>query len=141
MDLVAGQSVLVSDSPDGRGLSAAVTLPQGSVDNFGRIAATGGNIMLQAKVVNQDGVLQADSVRNQNGVIELVASDQLDLGVNSQILARGDDSAGGSAGGSVTLKSENVFSVRTAASGVHHRRCERRQRRQCGRSVRPISSR
>ena len=110
VDLAAGQSVLVSDSPDGRGLSAMVTLPQGSVDNFGRITADGGSIMMQAKVVNQNGLLQADSVRNQNGVIELLASDQLNLGANSQILARGDDSAGGSAGGTVTLKSDNSFS-------------------------------
>jgi filamentous hemagglutinin family protein len=109
VDLAAGQSVLVSDSPDGRGLSAKVTLPQGSVDNFGRVTADGGSIMMQAQVVNQNGLLQADSVQNRNGVIELVASDQLNLGANSQILARGDDSAAGSAGGSVTLKSENIF--------------------------------
>jgi filamentous hemagglutinin family protein len=110
VDLVGGQSVLVSESPDGRGLSAAVTLPQGSVDNFGRITADGGSIMMQARVVNQKGVLQADSVRNQNGVIELVATDQLNLGASSQILARGGDAAGGSAGGTVTLKSANLFS-------------------------------
>ncbi len=110
VDLAAGQSVLVSESPDGRGLSATVVMPQGSVDNFGHITADGGSIMMQAKVVNQDGLLQADSVQNKNGVIELVASDQLNLGANSQILARGDDSAAGSAGGTVTLKSENIFS-------------------------------
>jgi len=110
VDLVGGQSVLVSESPDGRGLSASVTLPQGSVDNFGRIAADGGSIMMQAKVVNQDGLLQANSVRNKDGVIELVASDQLNLGADSQIVAAGDDSASGSAGGIVTLKSENSFS-------------------------------
>jgi filamentous hemagglutinin family protein len=115
VDLAAGQSVLVSESPDGRGLSAAVTLPQGSVDNFGRITADGGSILMQAKVVNQNGVLQADSVRNQNGVIELVASDQVNLGANSQILAQGDDSAGGSAGGTVTLKSGNLFSDATGS--------------------------
>jgi filamentous hemagglutinin family protein len=110
VDLAAGQSVLVSDSPDGRGLSAVVQMPAGSVDNFGRITADGGSIVLQAKVVNQDGILQANSVAEKNGVIELVASDELNLGVNSQILARGDDSAGGSSGGTVTLKSDNIFS-------------------------------
>ena len=110
IDLAAGQSVLVSESPDGRGLSAAVTMPQGSVDNFGRVTADAGTIALEAKVVNQDGILQANSVQNQNGVIELVASDSINLGANSQILAQGDSSAGGSAGGKVTLKSENNFS-------------------------------
>ena len=110
VDLAAGQSVLVSDSADGRGLSATVQLPQGSVDNFGRITADAGTIALQAKVVNQNGIIQADSIAEKNGVIELVAADELNLGANSQILARGDDSIGGSAGGTVTLKSDNVFS-------------------------------
>ena len=110
VDLAAGQQVLVSESPDGRGLSAAVTLPAGSVDNFGRITADGGSIAAQAQVVTQNGILQADSVKNANGVIELVASGSLRLGTDSQILARGDHSAGGSDGGSVVLRSEEGFS-------------------------------
>jgi filamentous hemagglutinin family protein len=118
VELAAGQSVLVSDSPDGRGLSAAVTLPQGSVDNFGRITADGGSIVMQAQVVNQNGLLQADSIAEKNGVIELVASDTLNLGANSQILAHGDATAGGSAGGTVTLQSGNVFSDTTGSQIV-----------------------
>ena len=110
VELAAGADVLVSDSADGRGLSAVVTLPQGSVDNFGRVTADGGSIVMQAKVVNQDGILQADSIAEKNGVIELVASDSLNLGADSKIYARGDASSSGSAGGSVTLKSENNFS-------------------------------
>ena len=47
---------------------------------------------MRAQVVNQNGFIQANSVRNQNGVIELVASDQLTLGANSQIIASGDNS-------------------------------------------------
>jgi len=117
IDLAAGQSVLVSESPDGRGLSAAVTLPQGSVDNFGRVTADAGTIALEAQVVNQDGILQANSVQNQNGVIELIASDSVNLGANSQILAQGDNSAGGSAGGSVTIKAANTFND-TAGSSI-----------------------
>jgi len=109
IDLAAGSSVLVSESPDGRGLSATVQMPQGSVDNFGRITADAGSIAMEAKVVNQNGVLQADSVNDKNGVIELVATDQLNLGASSQILAQGDASTTGSAGGTVTLKSDNVF--------------------------------
>ena len=110
IELAAGQSMLVSETPDGRGLSAAVTLPQGSVDNFGRITADAGTIALNAQVVNQNGVLQADSVQNQNGEIELVASDSLNLGANSQILATGDASTPGSAGGNVVLKSGGTYS-------------------------------
>jgi filamentous hemagglutinin family protein len=110
VELAAGQSVLVSDSADGRGLSATVQLPAGSVDNFGQITADAGVIALAAKVVNQDGLLQANSLQNQNGAIELVASDTVTLGANSTILAQGDASAGGSAGGNITIQSGNVFS-------------------------------
>jgi filamentous hemagglutinin family protein len=108
--LAAGQTVTLSERPDGRGMSMKVKLPQGSVDNSGNLIADGGTIALNASVVNQDGFVQANSVQNRNGVIELVASDQLNLGADSQILAQGDNSAGGSAGGTVTLKSENIFS-------------------------------
>ncbi len=106
----AGQTVTLSERPDGRGMSMNVILPQGSVDNYGNVIADGGTIALNARVVNQNGQLQANSVRNENGVIELVASDALNLGTDSKILASGDDSASGSAGGNVTLKSENIFS-------------------------------
>ena len=108
--LAAGQTVLLSDRPDGRGMSMQVTLPSGSVDNEGRLIADGGTIAMNARVVNQNGFIQANSVKNVNGTIELVASDQLTLGANSQISASGDNSAGGSAGGNVTLQSGNNFS-------------------------------
>ncbi len=108
--LAAGQTVLLSERPDGRGMSMQVKLPRGSVDNFGNLIADAGTIALNARVINQDGLVQANSVINKNGVIELVASDSLNLGADSQILARGDATAGGSSGGSVTLKSGNVFS-------------------------------
>lgn len=106
--LYAGKTVLVSTSPDGRGLSAEVTLPEGSVDNQGRLIADGGRIALQAKVVNQNNLVQANSVREVNGVIELFASDSLNLGANSVIAARGD-AEGVSAGGTVTIKSQGAF--------------------------------
>ena len=108
--LAAGQTVTLSERPDGRGMSLNVLLPQGSVDNCGNLVADAGTIALNAQVVNQSGFIQANSVRNQNGVIELVAFDSLNLGASSQIVANGDDSAGGSAGGNVTIKSENSFS-------------------------------
>jgi filamentous hemagglutinin family protein len=107
--LASGQTVLLSERPDGRGMSMAVTLPGGSVDNFGNLVADAGTIALNAKVVNQDGIIQANSVQNQNGIIELVAADSLTLGAGSQILARGDDSTPGSSGGSATLQSGNNF--------------------------------
>ncbi|MFO1475627.1 MAG: filamentous hemagglutinin N-terminal domain-containing protein [Verrucomicrobiota bacterium] len=116
VSLAAGQEVLVSERPDGRGLSASVTLPSGAINNSGQIIADAGTIALNARVVNQDGLLQANSVRNQNGVIELVASENLHLGADSRISARGDDST--SPGGSVALKSGNVFSDHPGSSIV-----------------------
>ena len=109
IQFAAGKTVTLSERPDGRGMSMEVTLPQGSVDNYGNVIADGGTIAMHAKVVNQNGFVQANSVRNVNGVIELVAADELNLGANSKISAAGDDSASGSAGGTVTLKSENLF--------------------------------
>ena len=108
--LAAGQTVTLSERPDGRGMSMNVTLPQGSVDNYGNLIADGGTIALNAKVVNQNGLIQANSVKNNNGVIELVADDTVNLGASSQILAQGDNSTGGSAGGNVTVKAGNNFS-------------------------------
>ena len=107
--LYAGKQVLVSERPDGRGLSATVTLPEGSVDNSGRLIADAGTIAMHAQVVNQGGLVQANSVREVNGVIELVASDAISLGPNSVLSAQGD-SQGASPGGTVTIKAGNTFS-------------------------------
>jgi filamentous hemagglutinin family protein len=106
--LYAGKDVLVSERPDGRGLSAQVTLPQGSVDNSGKLIADAGTIAVNAQVVNQGGLIQANSVREVNGVVELFAGDSLSVGPNSTISAKGD-SQGVSAGGTVTLKSGNTY--------------------------------
>jgi filamentous hemagglutinin family protein len=108
--LYAGENILISDRPDGRGLSATVQVPSGSINNFGQITADAGTIALQAKVVNQDGLIQADSIQNRNGVIELVASDSIALGANSQILANGDNSSSGSDGGQIMVQSVQTFS-------------------------------
>ena len=107
--LYAGKQVLLSERPDGRGLCATVTLPEGSVDNSGRLIADAGTIAMHAQVVNQGGLVQANSVREINGVIELVASEAVNLGANSVLSAQGD-SQGVSPGGTVTIKSGNIFS-------------------------------
>jgi filamentous hemagglutinin family protein len=121
--LYAGKQVLVSASPDGRGLSAKVTLPQGSVDNEGKLIADGGTIMAMAQTVNQNGLVQANTVQNVNGVIELVASGNVNLGTavnpanphpSPDIEANGDGSAG-SPGGMVVLQAGNAFSDTSAA--------------------------
>jgi filamentous hemagglutinin family protein len=107
--LYAGKQVLISARPDGRGLSAAVTLPEGSVDNSGRLIADAGIIAMQAQVVNQGGLVQANSMREVNGVIELAASDAVNLGPNSVLSAQGGGQ-GTSPGGTISIKSGNTFS-------------------------------
>src|SRR5258708_27281347 len=85
--LYAGQDVLISERPEGRGLSARVRLPEGSVDNTGKLIADAGTIALHAEVVNQGGIIQANSIRERNGISQLVASEALKLGASSLIQA------------------------------------------------------
>ena len=106
--LLAGREVLLAERPDGRGLSATVRLSSGSVDNSGRITADAGAIALTAQVVNQNGLIQANSVTERNGVIELFASDSISLGDSSFLSAQGDR-LGTSAGGRIELKSGRTF--------------------------------
>jgi filamentous hemagglutinin family protein len=119
--LYAGEQVLVSQSPDGLALSTPVTLPQGSVDNEGKLIADAGTIAAQAQTVNQDGLVQANSVQTVNGVVELVASDSLTLGAGSDIEAHGDNSAANTAaspGGFVVLQAGTTFN-NTASSTIN----------------------
>ncbi|MFO1511711.1 MAG: filamentous hemagglutinin N-terminal domain-containing protein [Verrucomicrobiota bacterium] len=106
--LLAGQEVLLSERPDGRGLSASVTLPSGSVNNSGELIADAGTIALNARVVNQNGLVQANSIREHNGIIELFATDTITLG-DSSINSANGDAAAVSAGGNITIKSDVTF--------------------------------
>jgi filamentous hemagglutinin family protein len=106
--LSAGQ-VLLSPRPDGRGLSAAIDAPSGTVLNNGSILADAGAVALRARVVNQDGIIQANSVRQHEGRIELIASDVLALGPASGVAARGGADASPSPGGAVELKAGRAF--------------------------------
>ena len=115
LGLYAGKQVLMSERPDGRGLSVEVRLPEGSVDNQGRLVADGGSILIHAQTVNQNGLLQANSVRDRNGVIELLATDSVNLGANSLISAQGDGTTV-SSGGQVTIKSDGTFTDATGSS-------------------------
>ncbi|HTV62462.1 MAG TPA: filamentous hemagglutinin N-terminal domain-containing protein [Verrucomicrobiae bacterium] len=109
--LYDGETVLVSMAPNGEGLSAEVTLPQGSVDNEGKLIADAGNIVAQAQYVNQNGVVQANSVEDVNGTIELLGSSSVTMGANSTITANGDTSdSGASPGGFVILNGGGSYS-------------------------------
>lgn len=108
LGLYAGKEVLISERPDGRGLSASVKLPEGSIDNTGKLIADAGRIALHAAVVNNNGLVQANSVRERNGVIELVASEGVNLGDSSVLQARADGAAA-SDGGRISIKSDGRF--------------------------------
>jgi len=120
LGLYAGKEVLISERPDGRGLSAKVVLPAGAVDNFGRLTADAGSIALFARVVNQDGIVQADSIREVNGTIEFYASSEVHLGAHSVTEAKGTGSSA-SPGGAVTIRSDGVVTddptARVSVSG------------------------
>ena len=117
--LYDGKEVLVSTSASGLGLSARVTLPAGSVDNEGKLIADGGSIVAQAQTVNNNGLVQANSVKNVNGVVELVASGDLTMGANSDIEVNGDSTASSaSPGGFVVLKAGGNYSD-TATSQIN----------------------
>lgn len=105
--LYAGKEVLISERPDGRGLSAEVRLPEGSVNNAGRLVADAGSIALHARVVNQSGSAQANTVLNRNGIIEFAASDSLHLTSSSSMEARGNSQSPG--GGTISLQSAGRF--------------------------------
>jgi filamentous hemagglutinin family protein len=107
--LLAGQEVLLSERPDGLSLSAPVRMPAGSVDNQGRIVADAGTVLLQAQTVNNSGAIQANSVRQQNGVIELYASQDLQLTASSVLQADGGGD-GINQAGNIVLKSGGAFS-------------------------------
>lgn len=98
--LGAGAMAYLSNRPDGRGFLAEITAPAGQAVNLKDLIADGGNITLAGRVVNQQGMVQANSVRQQKGKIELYASESLVLKAGSQTLAKGDQQ-GVSDGGTI----------------------------------------
>jgi filamentous hemagglutinin family protein len=113
--LYAGEKVVVSTSPDGRGLSTSVALPQGSVDNQGHLVPNAGIIVANA-LINQNGLIQANSALNDNGTIELVAGDSINLGANSQINANGNSTLTSTlTEGAVALNAGNTITVGNSA--------------------------
>jgi filamentous hemagglutinin family protein len=89
--LAAGAKAYLSNRPDGRGFLAELSNPLGQAVNLKDLIADGGNITLAGRVVNQAGLIRADSVREQNGKIELLASEAVTLKDGSRTLARGGD--------------------------------------------------
>jgi len=98
--LGAGKTAFLSNRPDGRGFLAEITAPFGKAVNVKDILADGGQVTLAGQVVNQEGLIQANSVRAQQGKIELLAKDAVTLSDGSRTVARGGDD-GVSDGGTV----------------------------------------
>lgn len=105
--LGAGTTAYVSNRPDGHGLMVEVTAPAGEAKNLGRIFADGGHVSLAGYAVNQEGLIQANSVKETNGVIELVAQQELTLASGSRTVAKGNDS-GQSSGGTIIALSDKA---------------------------------
>jgi len=106
--LAAGAKAYLSNRPDGRGFLVELTNPVGQAVNVKYLIADGGNITLAGRVVNQEGLIQANSVREKNGKIELYASETLTLKAGSRMEAKGgqaDVSDGGSIKAIADLKS------------------------------------
>nr|WP_316643687.1 YDG domain-containing protein [uncultured Roseateles sp.] len=102
--LAAGQSVELIDtgSPN---LSVKVTAPQGQALNLGTLAAAGGRIDIHGAIVNQQGIVRADSLQGTGGDIVLRASQTLMLSADSRTTADGGD---GGKGGQIQLLGRQV---------------------------------
>lgn len=105
VSLGAGKTAFLSNRPDGKGFLSEITAPTDQALNVGSLLADGGQVTMAGRVVNQAGLVRADSVLQRNGRIELVASEQATLQAGSQTLSRG--SAAGAHGGTVVAKAAN----------------------------------
>ncbi len=103
--LAAGTTAYLSNRADGRGFLVEVTAPAGEALNLNSLIADGGQVSMIGRLVTQSGLVQANSVRQQNGRIELVASDRITLTSGSVTRAKGDDQSV-SDGGTILAKSD-----------------------------------
>lgn len=71
--LAAGTTAYLANRPDGRGFLVELQAPAGSARNLRDLTADGGSITMAGLVVNQQGLVQANTVQGRQGRIELVA--------------------------------------------------------------------
>jgi filamentous hemagglutinin family protein len=115
--LASGSSAYLSERPNGAGFLVQVTAPAGEILNLGDLIADAGRINLYGQVINQSGLIQANSIREKNGQIELFASQALNLKRGSRILVKGGDE-GISPGGTVSAISDKTNGVTTFEQGT-----------------------
>ncbi len=112
--LAAGSQVDLVDSATPR-LGLQLRAPQGEVLNLGQLSASGGRIDLQAALVNQQGIVRADSLgQGSGGQVLISASQGINLGAASRTSA--DGAAGGGqvqvdAGGGTLLAAGQISAV------------------------------
>jgi filamentous hemagglutinin family protein len=93
--LAAGGQVDVVDTTTPR-LGLQLSAPQGEVLNLGRLSASGGRIDLLAALVNQQGIVRADSLgQGAGGQVLVSASQGASLGAASHTSADGATAGGG----------------------------------------------
>lgn len=112
--LAAGGQIDLVDTATPR-LGLQLSAPQGEVLNLGRLSASGGFIDLQAALVNQQGIVRADSLgTGAGGQVLISASQGATLGAASRTSADGA-SAGGQvvvdAGGGTLLASGGISAL------------------------------
>jgi filamentous hemagglutinin family protein len=106
--LAAGASVDLADSSSPQ-MAVRVTAPAGQALNLGRLIAAGGQVDLQAAMVNQQGIVRADALAGgAAGEVRLTASDTLTLAAGSHTSADGDAGGRIAAQGGTTLVSGRV---------------------------------
>lgn len=105
----AGGGIVI---PHGAAISAgpgwSIILRATRVTNKGQVIADAGSLEVDAAVVDEDGLIQANSLGQHRGAIDVLAGDAIVLGPSGTIRAKGDP-AGLSSGGKVTLKAANRY--------------------------------
>ena len=115
--LAAGRSVDLVDSALPH-LALRVTAPQGEVINLGQVLASGGRIDLNGAIVNQQGIVRADSLGpGAGGVVQLMGSLGVTTGAASQTSANGSSGSGGRSGNSGSSSSGGGQLTVDAGSG------------------------
>jgi filamentous hemagglutinin family protein len=116
--LGAGTKAYLSQRPDGQGIMVEVQAPAGEARNLGKIFADGGHVSLAGFAVNQEGLIQANTVKEKNGVIELVAQQDLGIKAESQTLAKGEDSQPSQGGTIIALSDKSKGTTRFEKGAV-----------------------
>ncbi|HTF36167.1 MAG TPA: filamentous hemagglutinin N-terminal domain-containing protein [Myxococcota bacterium] len=117
IQLAAGATVYLTDRADGTGLAIAYTAsgqPGGAAVNLGQLVSDAGFVKMRAAIVRQNGVVEANAVREKDGKIELTADSSLELASGSLTEVHGGND-GNSPGGSVQAYSAGNAAVESGA--------------------------